>query len=52
MPVVREKEVDLLVFIDDSEANVIGARECGLHAVWAKDKSHEIAVSELEALLL
>ena len=40
------------VFIDDSEANVIGARECGLHAVWAKDKSHEIAVSELEALLL
>lgn len=39
------------VFIDDSERNVIGARECGLNAVWAKDKNHEIALKELEALL-
>ncbi len=39
------------VFIDDSEPNVIAARECGLNAVWAKDKDHEIALKELEALL-
>ena len=39
------------VFIDDSERNVIGARECGLYAVHAKDKNHDIAVRDLEALL-
>ncbi|WP_051524616.1 HAD family hydrolase [Pseudobutyrivibrio sp. MD2005] len=39
------------VFIDDTERNIIGARECGLNAVHAKDKNHEIAVKELEALL-
>ncbi len=39
------------VFIDDSERNVIGARECGLFAVHAKNKNHDIAVTELEKLL-
>ena len=39
------------VFIDDSERNVIGARECGLYAVHAKDKNHDIAVRDLEVLL-
>ena len=39
------------VFIDDSERNVIGARECGLYAVHAKDKNHDIAVRDLEAVL-
>lgn len=39
------------VFIDDSERNVIGARECGLYAVHAKDRNHKIAVAGLEALL-
>ena len=39
------------VFIDDSERNVIGARECGLYAVHAKDRNHDIAVTELEKLL-
>ena len=40
------------VFIDDSERNIIGARECGLNAVWAMDKDHSIAVQGLEALLI
>jgi TatD DNase family protein len=39
------------VFIDDSERNVIGARECGLYAVHAKDRNHDIAVAGLEELL-
>ena len=39
------------VFIDDTLRNIIGARECGLHAVHAKDKNHDIALEGLEALL-
>ena len=39
------------VFIDDKEENVNAARECGLYAVQAKDKNHDIAVEGLEALL-
>ena len=39
------------VFIDDTLRNIISARECGLHAVHAKDKNHDIALEGLEALL-
>lgn len=39
------------VFLDDSERNIIGAREFGLNAVWVENKNHDVAVKGLEALL-
>ncbi len=39
------------VFLDDKEANVIAARECGMNGVWVENQDHDVAVKGLEALL-